>query len=281
MTPEKLARGAAGGLGAALGYVGGRDGPQRPVRASAGVLAPYRQAAGAAAMQRSRSGTHCGVAVSPAAQRRTDRGSMPARRAKPLWLMPRAASAARKASGVMAGIRGGNGAVGAGHRSVSCAWGGGGGLGPQKAAPRGAFRQPDRIPHLSAVDERDAPSALDGGSHFAGLAFACHGQRPPPLTSGAAAHIENHGVGSAGHEGLRRAAGGIALADAPYIGRAALGRKSLFRAACDFSAANDNRWFAGKVAPKVYGDKQQHEHGTADGKPLLIQVVTGVRRDED
>jgi len=46
-------------------------------------------------------------------------------------------------------------------------------------------------------------------------------------------------------------------------------------------AYDARRWFAGKVAPKVYGDKQQHEHGTADGKPLLIQVVTGVRRDED
>ena len=36
------------------------------------------------------------------------------------------------------------------------------------------------------------------------------------------------------------------------------------------------KWRAGKLRPKVYGDKIQQEHTGADGKGLTFTVITGV-----
>lgn len=55
----------------------------------------------------------------------------------------------------------------------------------------------------------------------------------------------------------------MAVEDATTAADAQLGRL----------AYDARKWFAGKLLPKVYGERQQHEHSGADGGALVINVV--------
>lgn len=44
-------------------------------------------------------------------------------------------------------------------------------------------------------------------------------------------------------------------------------------------AFDARKWFAAKVAPKVYGDKQQVEHAGANGGPIVTRVIIEDERD--
>jgi len=62
----------------------------------------------------------------------------------------------------------------------------------------------------------------------------------------------------------------IEIADRPKEEKGAVDRDRL--------KVDARKWYAGKLRPKVYGDKVQNEHTGKDGGPVVLEVVTGVSR---